>query len=93
MTAKTLADVINAPKEVSINLEKCFIVRNNENGSYNISTEINGKREFINYVDANLCKDNKLYARFGKKEESWKKDRWYQVEAPEDKNTEEKEDK
>ena len=81
MTAKTLADVINAPKTAEINLDKCFIVKTNDNGTYNVSCEINNKREYVNYVDISLCKDNKLYVNFGKKEANWKKDRWYQVEA------------
>lgn len=84
---KTLADVVNAPKTVEIQLEKCFIVKTNDNGTYNVSCDINGKREYINYVDISLCKDNKLRVNFGKKEETWKKNRWYQIE-PETEETE-----
>ena len=82
MAAKTLADIINAPKTAEISLEKCFIVKTQDNGTFNVSCEINGKREYVNYVDINLCKDNKLYVNFGKKEEDWKKNSWYQVEPP-----------
>lgn len=90
MTAKTLADVVNAPKSAEVALEKCYIVKNNENGTYNIACEINGAKTYVNFVDAKLCKDNKLYVTFGKKEESWKKDRWYQIEPPVETEKEEK---
>ena len=82
MTMKTLFDVVNAPKTAKISLEKCFIVKTQDDGTFNISCEINGKREYVNYVDVKLCKDNTLYVNFGRKEESWKKDRWYQIEPP-----------
>lgn len=90
MTAKTLADIVNAPKLAEVALEKCFIVKIQENGTYNVACEINGAKVYVNYVDANLCKDNKLYVRFGKKEEDWKKERWYQIEPPVTETKEEK---
>ena len=83
---KTLLDIVNAPKSAEVSLEKCVIVKQQDDGTYNIATEINGSKVYVNYVDPTKCSNNKLYVRFGRKEESWKKDRWYQVE-------EEKEDK
>lgn len=91
---KTLYDVVNAPKEAQVNLEDCVIVKQQEDGTYNVVVEINKAKVYVNYVDASKCKNNKLYVRFGKKEEKWHKERWYQVEAPEDaevKETEKKE--
>ena len=89
MTMKTLFDIVNAPKTAKISLEKCFIVKTQDNGTFNISCEINGKREYVNYVDVKLCKDNSLYVKYGKKEEDWKKDRWYQIEPPVEAETKE----
>ncbi len=88
--AKTLYDVVNAPKKAEVSLEKCTIVKIQDNGTYNIVCEINGSKAYVNYVDVNLCKNNKLYVNFGKKEESWKKDRWYQIEPPVAETKEEK---
>lgn len=85
---KTLADILNAPKEAEISLEKCYIVKMQEDGTYNIACDINGARVYVNYVDINKCRDNKLNVRFGKKEQSWKKDRWYQVEPVAETETE-----
>jgi superfamily I DNA and/or RNA helicase len=89
--AKTLADIINAPKSAEVDLDKCFIVKQQEDGTYNIACEINGSKVYVNYVDTAKCSNNKLYVRFGKKEESWKKERWYQVESPVETETKEEE--
>lgn len=91
--AKTLYDIVNAPKSAEVALEKCIIVKNNDDGTYNIVCEINGVKTYVNFVHANLCKDNKLFVKFGKKEESWKKERWFQTEAPEENTDTEKEEK
>lgn len=83
--AKTLYDIVNAPKSAEIDLEKCFIVKQLDDGTYNVATEINGSKVYVNFVNPAKCSNNKLYVTFGKKEESWKKERWYQTEAPEPK--------
>ena len=88
---KTLLDIVNAPKSAEVSLEKCVIVKQQDDGTYNIATEINGSKVYVNYVDPAKCSNNKLYVRFGRKEESWKKDRWYQVEEDVE-ETEEKEE-
>ena len=89
---RTLADVVNAPKKAEINLEDCVIVKQQEDGTYNIVCTINGSKVYVNYVNANKCKNNKLYVQFGKKEDKWKKERWFQVEPTEDEEVETEEE-
>lgn len=89
---KTLADVANMSKKAEINLEDCIIVKEHKNAKFNIVCKLDGKKVYVNYVDLELCKENKLYIQFGKKEESWDKPHWYQIEPEEDEN-EEKEEK
>lgn len=90
---KTLADVVNSAKTANINLEDAIIVKEHKNGKFNIVCKLNNKKVYVNYVDLALCKDNKLFLEFGKKEESWQASHWYQIEAPEDENTEENTEK
>ena len=80
---RTLADIVNAPKSAEINLEDCVIVKQQDDGTYNVACTINGNKVYVNFVNPSKCNNNKLYVKFGKKEDSWKKDRWFQVEAPE----------
>lgn len=90
---KTLADVVNSAKTATINLEDAIIVKEHKNGKFNIVCKLNNKKVYVNYVDLALCKDNKLFLEFGKKEENWQAAHWYQIEAPEDENTEENTEK
>lgn len=89
---KTLADVVHAPKKAEVNLEDCIIVKQQDDGTYNIACTINGNKTYVNFVNPSKCSNDKLYVAFGKKEDSWKKDRWYQIEPPVE-ETETKEDK
>lgn len=77
---KTLADVKNFSKNAAINLEDCVIVKENKNNTYNVVCKLNGKKIYVNYIDLELCKDNKLYIEYGKKEENWSKAYWYQID-------------
>lgn len=89
---RTLADVVNAPKKAEISLEDCVIVKQQEDGTFNIVCTINNSKVYVNYVNANKCSNNKLYVQFGKKEEKWKRERWYQVDAPKPEEEEEEEE-
>lgn len=89
---RTLADIVNAPKKAEINLEDCVIVKQQDDGTYNVVCTINGNKTYVNFVNPSKCSNNKLYVKFGRKEESWKKDRWFQVEAPTDEEETEKEE-
>jgi hypothetical protein len=82
--AKTLYDVVNAPKSAQIELEDCVIVKQQDDGTYNVACTINGSKTYVNFVNPSKCANNKLYVKFGKKEENWKKERWFQVDAPTD---------
>lgn len=86
---RTLADVKNSSKTAEIDLQDCVIVKEHKNGKFNIVCKLNNKKVYVNYVDLALCKDDKMYIQFGKKEDNWQAPHWYQIEAPEDENTEE----
>ena len=81
---RTLADVINSNNKIAeINLEDCVIVKEHKNNKFNVVCKLDGKKIYVNYIDLELCKDNKLTIKYGKKEENWSKPYWYQIDPEE----------
>lgn len=86
---RTLADVVNSSKNATVDLENCIIVKEHKNNKFNIVCKLNNKKVYVNYVDLEMCKDGKLYIKYGKKEENWQEAHWYQVEPEEEVETKE----